>query len=152
MIKLLIFAVTIVTILIGFGALFLLVSAPFAWLAIGFMSYCRPRLVLGRAALCFIAIWLITVIALPVGNGTFIGILLAVFLAPWPARLWANRAAFRADDSDQRTAAADSRNTKCESEGSRRRVTADKPWPEYMADSDRARLVSLYQLPTSFPR
>lgn len=152
MTKLLFFAVTIVALVIALSGLFLMVSAPFAWLAIGFMSYCRPRLVLGRAALCFMAIWLVTVIALPVGNGTFIGMLLAVFLAPWPALLWANRDAFSADDIDQRIAAADARNVKWESEGSRRRVTADKPWPEYITDSERARLVSVYQLPTSVPR
>lgn len=152
MTKLLIFAVTIIVLVVALGALFLLITAPFAWLAIAFMSYCRAGLVLARALLCFMAIWLLAVVALPAAHGTFIGMLLAVFLAPWPARLWANRAAFESDDIDRRVAAAETRNFKLESEGSRRRVSAEKPWPEYIADSERARLVSVYQLPTSFPR
>lgn len=152
MIKLLAFLASLVALAVIIFGITVLICAPFHWLAIGFMSYCRPRLVLGRTAICFMAIWILTVIALPVGTGTEIGMLLAIFLAPWPARIWANRAAFRADNVEQRVAAADIRNMRWESEGSRLRVKADKPWREYIADSERARLVSIYVLPASFPR
>lgn len=152
MIKLLAFLTLLILFAVGIFGIFLLISAPFHWLAIAFMSYCRPRLVLARAAICFMVIWLIAVITLPPGTGAVIGMLFAIFLAPWPARLWATGAAFRADDSDQRAAAADVRNMRLEAEGSRIRVTADKPWHEYITDSERARLVSVYQLPASFPR
>lgn len=152
MIKLLAFLAAIVGLAVILFGLSVLICAPFHWLAIAFMSYCRPRLVLGRTAICFMAIWILAVVALPVGTGFSIGMLLGIFLAPWPSRIWANRAAFRADDANQRAAAADIRNTKWESEGSRLRVTADKPWREYITDSERARLVSIYQLPASFPR
>lgn len=150
--KLLTFLALLIFLTVGIFGIFLLISAPFHWLAIAFMSYCRPRLVLGRAAICFMAIWLIAVIALPPGTGAVIGILLAIFLAPWPARLWANHDAFRADGPETRTAAADIRNLRLEGEGSRVRVTTEKPWREYITDSERARLVSIYQLPASFPR
>ena len=152
MIKLFIFLASLVALGAILFWLAVLICAPFHWLAIAFMGYCRPRLVLGRAAICFMAIWVVTVMALPIGNGANIGMLLAIFLTPWPARIWANRAAFRADDVEQRVAAADIRNIRWESEGSRLRVTADKPWREYIADSERARLVSIYVLPASFPR
>lgn len=152
MIKLLVFLALLILFAGGIFGVFLLISAPFHWLAIAFMSYCRPRLVLTRAATCFMAIWLIAVITLPPGTGAVIGMLLAIFLAPWPSRLWATGAAFHADDSDQRTAAADVRNMRLEGEGSRIRVNADKPWRDYITDSERARLVSIYQLPASFPR
>ena len=152
MIKLITFLAMIVALATLLGGLILLICAPFQWLAIGFMSYCRPRIVLGRAALCFMTIWIAAVLALPLGNGAVIGMLLAIFLAPWPARLWANRAAYRADDADAHAAAADIRNLKLEAEGSRLRVRAERPWREYITDSERARLVSSYQLPASFPR
>lgn len=152
MIKLLFFVASIFALAVALGSVFLLISAPFHWLAIGFMSYCRPRLVLGRATICFMAAWLIAAIILPAGTGTHIGILLAVFLTPWPARLWATSAAFRADDPDQRAAAAEVRNIRLESEGSQVRHTANKAWREYITDSERARLISIYQLPASFPR
>jgi hypothetical protein len=152
MIKLLAFLAALITFAALIFGLTVLICAPFHWLAIAFMSYCRPRLVLARAAICFMTIWLLAVIALPPGTGALIGMLLAIFLTPWPARVWANHAAFRADDSEQRAAAADIRNMKWEREGSRLRVTTDKPWREYITDSERARLVSTYQLPASFPR
>ena len=152
MIKLLAFFTFLITSAVGLLGLLVLISAPFHWLAIAFMSCCRPRLVLARAVICFMAIWLIAVIALPPVTGTVIGMLLAIFLAPWPARLWATGAAFHADDAEQRAAAADIRNIRLESEGSRLRVTVAKPWREYITDSERARLVSVYQLPASFPR
>ncbi|QUM74630.1 hypothetical protein [Sphingopyxis granuli] len=152
MIKLLSFLALLIFLAVGIFGIFLLISAPFHWLAIAFMGYCRPRLVLGRAALSFMVIWLIAVIALPPGAGALIGMLLAIFLAPWPARLWANHDAFRADGPETRAASADIRNLKLEGEGSRVRVTAEKPWREYITDSERARLVSIYQLPASFPR
>lgn len=152
MIKLITFLAMIITLAILFGGICLLIGAPFQWLAIGFMSYCRPRLVLSRAILCFMAIWFVAVLALRQGDGAMIGMLLAIFLAPWPARLWANRDAFRADDEEKRAAAADIRNLKLEAEGSRVRVNAGKPWREYVTDSARADLVSVYQLPATFPR
>ena len=152
MIKLLAFLAALITFAALIFGLTVLICAPFHWLAIAFMTYCRPRLVLARAAICFMTIWLLAVIALPPGTGALIGMLLAIFLTPWPARVWANHAAFRADDSAQRAAAADIRNMKWEREGSRLRVTTDKPWREYITDSERARLVSTYQLPASFPR
>jgi hypothetical protein len=152
LIKLLAFLASLVALAVALFGLTLLICAPFHWLAIGFMSYCRPRLVLGRTAICFMAIWVTAVMALPGGTGTVIGMLLAIFLTPWPARIWANRAAFQADGAEQRVAAADIRNIRWESEGSRLRVTADKPWREYITDSERARMVATYQLPASFPR
>lgn len=152
MIKLITFFAMILVSAILLGGLSLLVCAPFQWLAIGFMAYCRPRLVLGRAILCFMAIWLAAVIVLPLGNGAVVGMLLAIFLAPWPARLWAIRAAYRADDAEERAAAAEIRNLKLEGEGARVRVSVEKPWRDYITDSERARLVSSYQLPASFPR
>ncbi|PAL19257.1 hypothetical protein [Sphingopyxis sp. GW247-27LB] len=152
MIKLLAFLAALITFAALIFGLTVLICAPFHWLAIAFMSYCRPRLVLARAAICFMTIWLLAIIALPPGTGALIGMLLAIFLTPWPARVWANHAAFRADDSEQRSAAADIRNMNWEREGSRLRVTADKPWREYITDSERARLISTYQLPASFPR
>lgn len=112
MINLLAFLAALVTFAALIFGLIVLVCAPFHWLAIAFMSYCRPRLVLARAAICFMTIWIFAVVALPVGAGFSIGMLLAIFLAPWPARVWANHAAFRADDSEQRSAAADIRNMK----------------------------------------
>lgn len=152
MIKLMLsMAALMVGVVLLFG-ICVIITAPFHWLAIAFMSYCRPRLVLGRTAICFMAIWVLTVIVLPLGTGAVIGMLLAIFLTPWPARIWANHAAFRADDPEQRAAAVDVRNMRLEREGSRLRVTADKPWREYIPDSERARLVSVYQLPASFPR
>ena len=152
MIKLFIFLASLVGLGIILFGVTVLICAPFNWLAIAFMGYCRPRLVLVRAAICFMAIWVTAVMALPIGHGTNIGMLLAIFLTPWPARIWANRAAFRADDGEQRAAAAEIRNLRWESEGSRLRVTADKPWREYITDSERARMVAIYQLPASFPR
>lgn len=152
MIKLLTFLALLILLTVGVSGIFLLISAPFHWLAIAFMSYCRPRFVLARAAICFMVIWLIAVIALPPGTGAVIGMLLAIFLAPWPARLWATGAAFHADDPEQRAAAADVRNMRLEGEGSRIRVNVDKPWREYITDRERARLMSVYQLPASFPR
>lgn len=152
MIKLLTFLAVLIAGALLFFGLCVLICAPFHWLAIAFMSYCRPRLVLGRAAMCFMVIWLISVISLPPGTGAIIGMLLAIFLTPWPSRIWANHAAFRADDPERRAAAADIRNMKWEQEGSRLRATADKPWREYITDSERARLVSLYQLPAASSR
>lgn len=152
MIKLLAFFATILALATVVFGLSLLICAPFHWLAVAFMSYCRPRLVLGRTAICFMTIWVLAVMALPSGTGAIIGMLLAIFLTPWPVQIWANHAAFHADDHEQRAAAADIRNMKWEREGSRLRVTADKHWREYITDSERARLVSIYQLPASFPR
>jgi hypothetical protein len=152
MIKLLTFLTAIVALAVVLFGLTILICAPFQWLAIAFMSYCRPRLVLGRATICFMAIWILAVVALPIGAGFAIGMLLAIFVTPWPARLWIVRAAFRADNPERRAAAADIRNMKWEREGSRLRVSADKPWRDYISDSERARLVSIYQLPASFPR
>lgn len=152
MIKLITFLAILIAGAVVFFGLCVIISAPFHWLAIAFMSYCRPRLVLGRTAICFMAIWVLTVIVLPLGTGAVIGMLLAIFLTPWPARIWTNHAAFRADDPEQRAAAVDVRNMRLEREGSRLRVTANKPWREYIPDSERARLVSVYQLPASFPR
>lgn len=152
MIKLITFLAILIAGAAVFFGLCVIISAPFHWLAIAFMSYCRPRLVLGCTAICFMAIWVLTVIVLPLGTGAVIGMLLAIFLTPWPARIWTNHAAFRADDPEQRAAAVDVRNMRLEREGSRLRVTANKPWREYIPDSERARLVSVYQLPASFPR
>lgn len=132
-------------------ALFLLTTAPFYWLSIAFMIYCRPRSVIPRAAGLFVAIWLAATLVLPLGEGGIIGFYLALFFTPWPAKHWASTAAFRADSASTRAAAAEIHNLKLEREGTARRVSPDKHWRDYIMDSERARLASIYQLPAMFP-
>jgi len=145
---------TFLAMLVGFGALLfggqILVTAPFLWIDIGFMIYCRRRAVILRTAACVLAIWFAAAVAFPFGNGAIIGFFLAVFLAPWPAKKWASAASFRADSEETRSAAADIRNLKLEREGAADRVSASKHWPGYIIDSERARLASVYQLPATF--
>jgi len=147
MIKLLSLLVVLVLLAILGAVLLIIVAAPFAWMAIAFMAYCRPRVVLSRVTTCFFLIWVVSVLLLPVGNGALIGMLLAIFLAPAPGRWWASSAAFHADDLSRREAAVQVRNLQLEREGTMRRVSAARRWRDYLIDAERAQRGAAYLLP-----
>ena len=149
MIKLLTFIAMVLgmAILIGIGLI--IMTAPFAWMGIAFMAYCRPCAVLARAAICFLAVWIVAVLLLPAGNGAVMGMLLAIFVAPVPARCWASWAVFRADEPSRREMAAQVRNRDLERNGSGKRVSADKRWRGYVIDAERAERRGAYALPSA---
>jgi hypothetical protein len=149
MMALLSLIVTLVAMAVLSGATWLLLSAPFHWLAICFMASCRPVRVLSWSAAIFLAIWAAVALFLPIGEGAIIGMLLAFFLTPWPARWWVRVTAFRADPAESRASAALVRNRTLERLGNRKRVTDQKSWPDYIVDVERGRRAAAYELPMS---
>ena len=148
MIKILSLAVMIAAMIAILLTGWILLSAPFHWLSLGFMAYCRPRLVLLRTAIVFFAIWTLVVLLLPLGEGSVIGMLLAIVLTPWLAKAWASTAAFRRDTPEMREAAAATRNETVERQGDGQRVKASKRWRNYIIDAERARRTAAYELPS----
>lgn len=112
----------------------LLVSGPFLWMDVLFLCRCRSRLAIVRLGAVMLAIWIPLALFLPLGEGTILGFLMALFLAPWPARRWILASAWARDDSATRQAAMALRQGINRRAGIDRTIGPDRPWPEYMHD------------------
>lgn len=138
----------IATLLVLIGAALaaaaLVLSAPFFWMDVLFLCRCRPRLSIVRVCSVMFAIWIPLALVLPLGEGTILGFLMALFLAPWPARRWILVSAWARDDKATRQAALALRQGINRRAGIDRIVGPDRPWPEYMHDVVRANLAVRY--------
>lgn len=107
----------------------------------------RPVLILavliGLLALSFLA----AMEAFALGNAVLIGFVGDLILSPLIALPMTAFLAWARDDKRLREDAARIRNQRLEADGTKRRVSADRHWPEYILDVQRARLRARYQPP-----
>lgn len=142
--KLIGIATLLVLIAAGLAAAALVLTAPFFWMDVLFLCRCRPRLAIMRVGAVMFAIWIPLALFLPLGEGTILGFLMALFLAPWPSRRWILVSAWRRDDNATRQAAMALRQGINRRAGIDRLVGPDRPWPEYMHDVVRSDLAVRY--------
>lgn len=142
--KLLGIATLLVLLAAAMAAAVLLVSGPFFWMDVLFLCRCRPRLAIVRLGSVMLAIWIPLALFLPLGEGTNLSFLVALFLAPWPARRWITASAWARDSNVTRQAAMALRQGINRRAGIDQTIAPQRPWPQYMHDVVRSDLAARY--------
>lgn len=122
----------------------LLATGPFLWMDVLLLCRVRPRLAVTRIATVVLAIWIPVALVLPLGNGTILGFLAGLFIAPWPTRAWILASAWSQDDPATRLAARTFRNSIDRRTVIERQIEGGRPWPEYLFDVERSKLSERY--------
>lgn len=142
--------------IVGLGVPGLMIKALFDWQALLLMAAFRRKRVVMRGAGVFFAAWLggafliegVNSLRDTGVNGALTGFPFAFFFSPWLAKWWVLRSTWNEEtDAEVRKRRAGIRNRLLEREGSRRRVSEDKLWPEYILDAEWAAREDEYRLP-----
>ena len=135
----------------------LMIKALFDWQALLLMACFRRWFVLRRVAALFFGMWVGAAFIIegvnayrPTGvMGALTGFPFSFFFSPWLAKIWVIRSAWAEDPDDNvRDHRARIRNRLLEREGSRRRVSKDRRWDEYLLDAEWAKREDVYRLPS----